>query len=178
MNTSSLVRSMFQVRTGAGTPAREHRARKALTALVMAVGLAVGMLVGAAPAQASVAPNGATWYPTTTTCDHQLHQATRVLNVRPQPGLRSQYVATRTYVVNTRTGVSHGWTAWNTQVVYASDSTSPVGGAGTLPARELYRFYTQIMWWNGSRWTSSVGAWDNHYGVTPYGASPTRNCIT
>lgn len=146
---------------------------------LVALGLAIGLATIGSPAQAATAPNGATWYPTTTTCNVVSNYITREAYVKPQPGRTWQYVSTRTYVLDTRTnqGVYGPWTP--ATVVYAnSGSVHTIGGGELLPDRSSLRFYTEIMWWDGSKWTSRVGAWDAHYTNAGYGAAASYACMT
>jgi hypothetical protein len=149
-----------------------------MASVVMAASVLAGPLIAAAPADASIAPNGATWYRTTTTCDVRYHQINRVMNVLPQPGWRSQYVSTRTYLLDTNANIG-AWGPWHTTIVYANDSTSPIGGPlATAPAGGAYRLYTSIRWWNGSNWSAPVGAWDDHWVATYGGTARSYYCLT
>ncbi len=129
-------------------------------------------------AQAAVAPNGAVWYPTLTTCDTTYHTINRQYQVYPQPGWSSQYVRTRIYQLETKSNTGM-WSAWSQAfVVYKPGTSFQVGGYLTVKPWGAYRFYSEIQWWNGSRWSAVVGAWDYHYVVSGFGAAASHICYT
>src|SRR4051794_26096115 len=130
--------------------------RKGLLGYITAVGTAATVLMGVTqwPAQANTAPNGAYWE-ANDYCNPNTHMFDPYLMIRPKPGLPQQWVAFRHYIrdVNTGESVLGQW-----KIYHADWSTrTDVGGGGQYVGRGRMRLWHQVMWWNGSSWTSNTG---------------------
>ncbi len=171
------VRVESRGRRSAGPGVVNPRVR-AIARMLVGLCLSLAVIGFAGPADAATAPNGATWYPVHTYCNVYSNYMTRDLYAAPQPGWTSQRVAFRTYLLNTRTQRG-AWSAWGQTRVYRNPgSTVPIGGGLLLPDGASFRLYTEIMWWNGERWTSRVGSWDVHFTNAGGGYVRSNACMT
>ena len=154
--------------------------RTRLGVMLAIIAASITVLLGAPVANAYVAPNGATYYRTVSYCDALNHTVLREFDVYPQRGRSRQWVAARTYFVDEVSG-ARGWSAWTAPtLIYAQRRTDVVSIGGELryPSGRLLRFYTQYVWWNGTRWSAPAGAWDTYYGMHGTRPTPTRVCVT
>lgn len=162
---------------------RRLRLRTLATVPVAAVALAM-VLLSAPSASAWVAPNMATYFQSTWTCDIAYHSANvDGIQAYAQPGWRSQWVRFRFYVKNVNTGQGT-WSGSADTIVYPyNPNISTIGGSAAFSqnvrAGQRVQIYTEYRWWNGSAWSAPVGSWGRYLQGTAGGLYHYNNvCYT